>query len=310
MPRVLSTAIVLALLAATAGAFALTESAKLERSPIYGTRIVNTLFSPAAKSKPTVTIEFRVRPRERIDVWVADRHGRRVADLLVDRAVVPHARLALDWDGLAPNGIAAPDGVYHPVVKLLRSHRTVALPSDLTVDTKPPVIRVTHPQFPIISPDGDGHGDVFRVHYTVTEPAHAILLMRGTQVVRTRGQKLAGTLTWNGFVPHTQRPLPKGRYVLGVEAEDTAGNRSPLLRFAIAQIRYVALARSRVVVAPHARFAIRVSTDATTVQWRLHGRSGVARRGTLHFRAPRKRGVYRLFVTVRDHSAVCAVVVA
>ena len=310
MPRVLSTAIVLALLAATAGAFALTESAKLERSPIYGTRIVNPVFSPAAKSKPTVTIEFRVRPRERIDVWVADRHGRRVADLLVDRAVAPHARLALDWDGLAPDGIAAPDGVYHPVVKLLRSHRTVALPSDLTIDTRPPVIHVAHPQFPIISPDGDGHGDVFRVHYTVTEHAHAILLMRGTQVVRTRGQKLSGTLTWNGFVPHTQRPLPRGRYVLGVEAEDTAGNRSSLLRFAIAQIRYVSLARSRVVVRPHARFAIRVSTDAPTVQWRLHGRSGVARKGTLHFRAPRKPGVYRLFVTVRDHSAVCAVVVA
>ena len=60
MPRVVSTAIVLALLAATAGAFALTERAKLERSPIYGTRIVNPVFSPAATLKPTVTIEFRV----------------------------------------------------------------------------------------------------------------------------------------------------------------------------------------------------------------------------------------------------------
>ena len=166
---------------------------------------------------------------------------------MTNRGVSPHAKLALVWDGLDPQGIAAPDGVYRPVVKLLRSHRTITLPSDLIIDTKPPVIHVAHPQFPIISPDGDGHNDVFRVPYTVSEPAHAILLLRGTQVVRTLRQKLRGVLTWNGFFPHTRRALPKGRYVLGVEAEDTAGNHSPLLRFAIAQIRYVILARDRVV---------------------------------------------------------------
>jgi hypothetical protein len=309
VPRVVSTAIVLALLAATAGAFALAESAKLERSPIYGTRVVNPIFSPAGKLKPTVTIEFRVRPRERIDVWIVDRHGDKVTDLLTNRSVAPHARVVVIWNGLDPDGVVAPDGVYRPVVKLLRSHRTITLPSDLTLDTKPPTIHVRHPQFPIISPDGDGHADVFRFAYTVSEPAHAILLMRGVQTVRTRGRKLAGVLTWNGFHPGTSRPLPKGRYVLGVEAEDTAGNRSPVLRFAIAQIRYVTLARDRVVVRPGGRFAIRVSTDAPTVEWRLHGRSGVLPSGTLRLRAPRKAGVYRLYVTVGKHSATASVIV-
>jgi len=309
VPRVVSTAIVLALLAATAGAFALTESAKLERSPIYGTRIVNPLFSPAGKAKPTVTIEFRVRPRERIDVWIVDRHGDKVTDLLTNRSVAPHAKVAVVWNGLDPDGIVAPDGVYRPVVKLLRSHRTITLPSNLTLDTKAPTIHVRRPQFPIISPDGDGHADVFRIPYTVSEPAHAILLMRGAQGEFTKSRKLSGTLTWNGFYPGTSRPLPKGRYVLGVEAQDTAGNRSPVLRFAIAQIRYVTLARDRVVVRAGGRFAIRVSTDAPTVQWRLHGRSGVAPRGTLRLRAPRKAGVYRLYVTVGKHSATASVVV-
>ncbi len=309
MPRVVSTAIVLALLAATAGAFALTESAKLERSPIYGTKVVNPLFSPAGRAKPTVTVEFRVRPRERIDVWIVDRHGNKVTELLTDRSVAPHAKVAVVWNGLDPDGIVAPDGVYRPVVKLLRSHRTITLPSNLTLDTKAPTIHVRHPQFPIISPDGDGHADVFRFRYTVSEPAHAILLMRGVQAGFTKSRKLSGTLTWNGFYPGTNRPLPKGRYVLGVEAQDTAGNRSPVLRFAIAQIRYVTLARDRVVVRPGGRFAIRVSTDAPTVQWRLHGRSGVAPRGTLRLRAPRKAGVYRLYVTVGKHSATASVVV-
>ena len=309
MPRVVSTAIVLALLAATAGAFALTESAKLERSPIYGTRVINPVFSPAGTSKPTTTVLFRVRPRERIDVWIVDTRGRKVTQLLTNRTVAPHARVVVVWDGLDPDGIVAPDGVYRPVVKLLRSHRTITLPSDLVLDTKAPTIHVRKPQFPIISPDGDGHNDVFRFAYTVDEPAHGILLMRGVQVVRTLRQKLSGVMTWNGFYPGTSRPLPKGRYVLGVEAEDTAGNRSPIVRFAIAQIRYVTLARDRVVVRPGGRFAIRVSTDAPTVEWRLNGRSGTAPRGTLRLRAPRKTGVYRLYVTVGNHSDTAAVVV-
>jgi len=309
VPRVVSTAIVLALLAASAGAFALTERAKLERSPIYGTRIVNPVFSPAAKAKPTTTIQFRVRPSERVDAWIVDREGRKVSDLISNRSVRPHQRLALVWDGVDPQGIQAPDGVYRPVVKLLRSHRTITLPSDITIDTTPPVIHVRRPQFPIISPDGDGHADVFRTPYTLNEPAHAILLMRGVQVGFTKSRKLSGTLTWNGFSPGTNRPLPRGRYVLGVEAQDTAGNRSPLLRFAIAQIRYVTLARDRVTARAGGRFAIRVSTDSPTVEWRLNGRSGTLPRGTLHLRAPRKRGVYRLYVTVGNHSDTAAVVV-
>jgi hypothetical protein len=309
VPRVVSTAIVLALLAASAGAFALTERAKLERSPIYGTRVLNPVFSPAAKAKPTATIQFRVRPGERVDAWIVDSEGRKVTELISNRSVRAHEQLALVWDGLDAKGIQARDGVYRPVVKLLRSHRTITLPSNITIDTTPPVIHVKRPQFPIISPDGDGHADVFRVPYTVSEPAHAILLMRGVQVVRTRGQKLRGVLTWNGFYPHSTRPLPPGRYVLGVEAEDIAGNRSPILRFAIAQIRYVTLARDRVVARAGGRFAIRVSTDSPSVDWRLNGRSGTLPRGTLHLRAPRKRGVYRLYVTVGKHSDTAAVVV-
>jgi hypothetical protein len=309
VPRVLPTAIVISLLAATAGAFALTERAKLERSPIYGTQIINPVFSPDVKTKPTVTVEFRVRPRERLDAWIADRDGRKVEQLLFGRRVSPRQRVYLIWSGLTSAGVAAPDGVYLPVVKLLDSHRTITLPSNLTLDTKPPVIHVKRPQFPIISPDRDGHADVFRIPYTLSEPAHAILLLRGTQIVFTRSQKTSGTLVFNGFFPHSTRPLPPGRYVLGVEAQDESGNRSKIVRIAIVQIRYLALARARVVARPGGRFALRVSTDAPRVEWRLHGRSGTEPRGTLHFRAPKTRGVYHLYVTVAGHSATCAVVV-
>jgi hypothetical protein len=308
--RVLSTAIVLGLLAATAAAFALTERAKLERSPIYGTQ-VDPVFSPNGKKKPVAHIAFRVRPRERLDVWIENTHGRKVTDLVTNRSVKPRTQLNLVWDAFTPGGIAAPDGVYRPVVKLLRSHRTIVLPSDIRLDTVPPRITAHPPtRYPIVSPDGDGHGDDFHVPYTIDERAHAILLVRGGQVIYTLGQKPAGTLVWTAKAKRTGRGLPPGRYVLSIAAVDIAGNRSKGVPFAIAQVRYVTLARKRVVARPGAKFALRVSTDAPRVAWRLHGRTGIQRSGTLRFTAPKSAGVYHLYVTAGSHTAVTTVVVA
>jgi len=301
-------ALVLALLAATAVAFAITEGAKLEKSPIAGTDVTKT-FSPAGVTTKVAHVDFRLRTRERLEVWIRDSHGERVRTLLTRRNVRSGTHLDLVWDGFTDRGTVAPDGAYMPVVKLERSHRTVVLPNEIQLDTQPPVVTVKHPQYPILSPDGDNHGDAFRIHYSFNEPAHAILLLRGTQVLFTRTSKESGVLVWRGRVNGGARVRP-GRYLLSLAARDTAGNISKGFRFAIVQIRYVVLARSRVVVRPGGRFALRVSTDAPQVHWRLHGRSGVQPRGTLHFRAPRKIGVYRLYVSVGTHSAKCAVVVA
>jgi hypothetical protein len=310
--RVLPTALVLALLAATAAAFALTERAKLELSPIYGTQQAQ-VFSPDSKvaSKKLAHVRFHVRKSESIDVWIQSSDGDKIDNLLVHRAVRPRELVQVVWDAFTPSGVGVPDGTYRAVVKLERSHRTIVLPSDINVDTTPPRI-VARPatKYPIISPDGDGHADVFRVPYEVSEPAHAILLLRGEQVVFTNGQKEKATLVWNGKVPGSSRSLTPGRYVLKIAAQDRAGNRSTGVPFAIAQVRYVTLGRTRVVVRPGGRFALRVSTDAPQVAWRLHGRSGTLPRGTLHLRAPKTAGVYRLYVSVGSHSAVCAVVVA
>ena len=145
--------------------------------------------------------------------------------------------------------------------------------------------------------------------YHVAEPAHGILSVRGQRVEYTLGQKPTGKLVWNGKLGKPPRPVRPGQYVLRASAVDRAGNQATPYVFAIVQVRYVALARTRVVVAPGRRFFLRVSTDAPTVSWRLHGRSGVARKGTLHLRAPRSPGVYHLFVTAAGHSATATVVV-
>ena len=296
----------LVLLAASAAAFALTEGAKLERSPIAGTK-VDPIFSPDGTAKPVAHIDFRVRKHERIRVWIEDSKGRDVRELLSTRSVAAGSHVPLVWNGFADNGILVPDGTYMPVVRLFRSHRTIVLPSPIELDTKPPTIAVRHPIYPLLSPDGDGHHDTFRVPYRLSEPGHGILRVRGRNVLFTRCCKETGALSWNGKVKG--KPPHPGRYLLTAAAQDTAGNVSKGVPFAIAQIRYVVLARDRVVVRPGKKFALRVSTDAPTVTWRLHGRSGVQRRGTLHFRAPRSSGVFRLYVEAAGHAAKCTVVV-
>jgi hypothetical protein len=310
--RVLPSVLVIALLAATAAAFALTERAKLELSPIYGTQ-PDQVFSPDSKDprKKNAHIDFRVRKSENIDVWIQDSRGKRIDTLVTHRSVRPRERLQLIWDSFTPSGIGVMDGTYHAVVKLEHSHRTIVMPSDIKVDTSPPHITARPgTKYPIISPDGDGHADVFRIPYEVSEPAHAILLLRGKQVVYTNGQKTKGTLVWNGKAPGSTKSLRPGRYVLAIAARDRAGNQSTGVRFAIGQVRYLTLARTRVVVRPGGRFALRVSTDAPQVDWLLHGRHGTLPRGTLHLRAPQSVGAYRLYLTVGSHTAVCSVVVA
>jgi hypothetical protein len=310
--RVLPSVLVIALLAATAAAFALTERAKLELSPIYGTQQAQ-VFSPDSRdpAKKVAHIHFHVRKSESIDVWIEDAHGNKLDTLLSHRSVRPRQLVRLVWDSFTPAGVGVPDGTYRAVDKLERSHRTIAMPSDIKVDTSPPHITARpSTKYPIISPDGDGHADVFRIPYEVSEPAHAVLLLRGKQVVYTNSQKTKGTVVWNGKVPGSAKSLPPGRYVLTIAARDRAGNQSTGVRIAIGEVRYLTLARTRVVVRPGGRFALRVSTDAPQVEWLLHGRHGSLPHGTLHLRAPQSAGVYRLYLTVGSHTAVCSVVVA
>jgi hypothetical protein len=75
-------------------------------------------------------------------------------------------------------------------------------------------------------------------------------------------------------------------------------------------VRYIALGRKRIVARPGGRIAVRVSTDSPTVSWRLGGRTGGARRGTVVLRAPNRQGVFRLYVWANGHAAKAAVVVA
>ena len=198
--RVLPSILVIALLAATAAAFALTERAKLERSPVYGTQ-QSQVFSPDSKdpAKKVAHIRFHVRKSESIDVWIQDSDGEKVDSLLVHRDVRPSALVQLVWDAFTPSGVGVPDGTYRAVVKLERSHRTIVCRATSRSTRRRRTSRHDRRRSTRSSrPTATVTRTSFRIPYEVSEPAHAILLLRGKQVVFTNGQKEKGELVWNG----------------------------------------------------------------------------------------------------------------
>jgi hypothetical protein len=261
----------------------------------------------AAVFSPGVTpgyIDFRLRKSDHLSVWMTH-DGKRYS--VVHGHTYRAGEVRLLFTGVSTSGVTLPQGIYVPVVHLTRTHRTITIPSKMRLDTTPAVIHVPHRQHAVISPDGDGHKDVSRVNYTLNEPARGILLVDGKQVELTHGEKLSDQLIWNGKFHGV--PAKPGNHVLSISARDLAGNVTKPFPFAIVQIRYIALGRTRILVRPGKRFALRVAHDSPTVTWLLHGRHGTATGVTLHLRAPKTPGVYRLYVTAADHSAKAIVVV-
>ena len=91
----------------------------------------------------------------------------------------------------------------------------------------PPVITVKHPQYPIISPDGDGHAtrSVSATRSTSRRTRSCACAgdqRRCSRTARSRPASSSGTASVGRAA--SARP-PPGRYVLTVSAQDRAGNR-------------------------------------------------------------------------------------
>jgi hypothetical protein len=304
--RLLPIALVLALLAGTAAAFAVTERLKLVRSPIGAPEIDKT-FSPVCDcAKERARIAFRLRRAEDVDVAIVDGSGDVVRTLFTGRPFPP-GTVAATWDGRDDAGRIVPEGSYKPRVHLERERRTIELPNPIRVDVTPPRIRIAELRPPdAFSPDGDGRNDKLQVFYAIDEAAKALLYVDGRRVVRTRFSRQEDKLEWFGV--RDGRRLRAGRHRLALRAEDIAGNVGPPASAAI-RIRYVELARRRVVVPPRVRFGIRVRTDARTYRWRLAGRTGIGRGPLLVLRAPAVPGRYALFVEANGRADRATVIV-
>ena len=298
--------VVLALLAGSAAAFAVAEHLKVEKSPVAAPDI-DKVFSPVCNCPQRYAkIAFRLRRSDRLTLSLLDRDGHEIRRL-VDHVPMRRGRHAFFWNGRDKAGQLVPEGKYRPKVELGNADRTIVLPNPIRVDVTRPVVKVVSIRPRVISPDGDGRGDVARVRYRVNERARATLLVDGAQRVTSRSRQPAGQLDW------LARGVAPGFYDLSLEAQDLAGNVSRPARGGRVEVRYLDL-RAVSPAAPHSRVRVHAATDATSVRWVLRKGSSVVASGTggrtIRLRAPAKPGRYVLVASVGPHRARTTLVVS
>jgi hypothetical protein len=305
--RILSALLVVALLVATAAAFAVTERLKLVRSPIFQTQLDRGVFSPVCRcDSDRVEIGFRMRRADRLTLTIVDSKRRTVRTLVAGERR-PAGPVTALWNGRDDQGLVVPEGTYRPRVHLARQRWTIHLPNPMRVDTTPPRAFVLSVAPRVFSPDGDDRRDKVSVRYRLDEDAVAMLLVDGEQRVTGRGRRAAGKLDW--FGRDGLRGLPAGEYELSLIAVDRAGNRSRPAGPVTVAIRYVELSRTAIRVRARARFSVRVRTDAASFAWRLGRTSGRAAPGRLVVLAPRRPGRYALVAEANGRRARATVIV-
>jgi len=213
----------LALLAATAAAFAVTEALKLERLPVVGPRFPAS-FSPVCDCPTSVAqLGLRFRVADRVEAAILDADDG-VVRSLGERRVQPGV-VFFEWDGLDDAGEVVPDGPYRLRVRMEREGRTIVVPNEVLVDTHPPTVVLLGGAPTTFSPDGDGVADKVRIRYRADERAGPLLLVDGETAFERRPRGRDGRVVWDGTLGgELQAP---GVYRLAVRVRDVAGNLSP-----------------------------------------------------------------------------------
>jgi hypothetical protein len=309
--------LVLALLAGTIAAFALTEALKLERSPLKRVKFEGTFSPTCACSKDTAHLAFRLRRADTLDALIVDAAGDPVRALLSRSPRVP-GRVALRWDGRDDAGTIVPDGPYRLRLHFAHERRTIVVPDLVRVDTQAPVVQLVSVEPRTISPDGDGHADSVRIEFRSSERVRPVLVVDGAKSYdgRPRGPGRV-SLFWAGTADG--EPVPAGSHLVDLQARDQAGNRSEPTEEVPVRIRYVELASKTLRVARGGRLRFHVLADAARFQWRLYraGHSGRpllgGRRATgsvaVHLPTKSHAGRYVLRVLVKDHADEAKVIV-
>ena len=298
--------LVAALLVATGLSFLYVESLKLEPSPIRGTRVTK-VFSPVCRCDSSkARISFRVGKPDAVAVSIVDAAGHDVRDIAINRTVSKRP-VAFLWNGRDNTGAIVRDGLYRPRVRLDLLEKTFVLQNPIQVDTKPPRVNVVAVKPRVISPDGDRRSDRVDVGFRVDQRAQASLLVDGVQRVLGRPARLSGHLRWYGQAGG--RSLAAGMFALAVVAVDAAGNRSLPVAAGSVRIRYVELAKDTFRVHANGKLAVQISTDATSVTWRMAGRRGSGKPPVVRLLAPGGPGTYALYIIARGHAARARVTV-
>jgi hypothetical protein len=218
-----SAVVVLAVLAATAVAFATTERQKLERTPFAVVRMDDVLSPVCRCSTNGATIALRFRRTHVLTVEILDAQGR-VVRTLASEETVRDGVFDVRWHGRDDVGRRVPDGTYDPRF-VLDNGRTFDPPNPIRVDSVPPRTRLLS-----IEPRRVRQGKRVRFRYRVSEPAHPLLFADGRRVVTGNAKALTAQFQWFAR-------LRRGRHRLQLAAVDLAGNVGARTRPFVVRIR-------------------------------------------------------------------------
>lgn len=295
--------VVLALLGCTAAAFAVTESLKLEKSPISRTS-VSKVVAPDSLSNDTAAISFLLRKPDRLTVEIVNGSGDVVRTLARGKAARGGTQ-QFTWNGRDDANEVVPDGAYRPRVHLAREHRTILMPNPIRMDATPPFVSLKSVRPRVFSPDRDFVRDFVRIHYKTSEPARVILYVDGDRAAGPTFRFVRDAkIDW----PRGPRRLRPGPHVLRLRALDRATNLGAPSRALTVIVRYVEL-RPRVLHAKTGtRIGFRVLTDAKSYAVHL-GSLHTRRSGPLLILRAPEPGHHVLRVNANGHVARAIVVV-
>ena len=201
------------------------------------------VFSPNGDGAvDRAVVSVRLARAGSLSVGVYDAAGKLVVTLQRPKKLAPGRRVYA-WDGRAKAGPCG-DGRYTIAAKLRAGRKTSTARCSVTLDTAPPVVRLTSALEPTVFAGG---GLTVDLPYAVSEAGGTRLAL---EVYRPKAgsdepgealgsldagvAKAEGAVTWDGRAAPGAW-LPSSRYCLVLAATDTAGNRgvSPPLGAAV-----------------------------------------------------------------------------
>jgi hypothetical protein len=274
----LLSALALALIAATAAAFAWTESLKLERLPVVGPRFPESFSPVCGCPTETAQLTLRFRVNDTVDADILDAEGE-VVRSLGERRVRP-GLVTFEWDGRNDEGRVVSDAPYRLRVELEDKRRTIVIPNRIFVDTVPPQILDMRTNLIAFSPDGDRHADIVRIAYEADGPGGPLLYVGDELAVEKPPRRARSAVLWGGRVDGEL--LPPGAYRLTLRVRDPAGNLSRESERVTVELRYITLSAGVYRVPRGGTLTFGADTDAPVWSWRLQRlRGGKLRRVVL-----------------------------
>ncbi|MBA2506598.1 MAG: hypothetical protein H0V29_11750 [Thermoleophilaceae bacterium] len=218
----------LLLVAATLGAFFLTQRLKREQPLVERVFFPRYLSPNGDGRKDSVRMRFDLPKAATVTVAVVNDDDEAVRTLAED-ARLGKGTHSYVWDGGADGGARAPDGTYRLRVNVRSEGRALTASRELVLDTKAPAPDLVAVGPRTILPGLPGKRGRARIRFEgPSNPAPRFRVYRtdaagaAKEVASFAGPRFRQIAFWDGLV--AGRPAPAGTYAITVSVQDRAGN--------------------------------------------------------------------------------------